>query len=249
MNTVERTCPVCSAIYFADAQRLKHGRQTTCSRKCSYLLRANQLSSGLEVSCSYCGALFKRSLRLLAKPKHGAAFCSPECHYAARGCGIVKRTVLKPYRYTESGKAAMLAASKRPKGKRIFRWIECDHCGKQFVDPSDGRKRKSGLTFCSLSCCNSYRTGKNNPSWRGGHLEYYGPNWRPLRRAARKRDNYSCRRCGVKTHRAPDVHHIRPISNFSNPDDANTLDNVICLCHPCHMHVEWHGIDFAIESK
>ena len=39
---VERACEMCAAHYDADTQRLKHGRQTTCSRACSYLLRAQK---------------------------------------------------------------------------------------------------------------------------------------------------------------------------------------------------------------
>ncbi|OGB20608.1 MAG: hypothetical protein A3I66_22850 [Burkholderiales bacterium RIFCSPLOWO2_02_FULL_57_36] len=35
------TCPVCGNNYFADPVRLKHGRQSTCSRACSYKLRVS----------------------------------------------------------------------------------------------------------------------------------------------------------------------------------------------------------------
>lgn len=31
---VEQKCPVCGVTYFADQARLRHGRQTTCSRTC-----------------------------------------------------------------------------------------------------------------------------------------------------------------------------------------------------------------------
>ncbi len=43
-----RTCPVCSIEYYADPQRLKHGRQTTCSRFCSYKLRAKKHTKAPE---------------------------------------------------------------------------------------------------------------------------------------------------------------------------------------------------------
>jgi len=32
---IERECPVCGARYHAHVVRLRHGRQTTCSRRCS----------------------------------------------------------------------------------------------------------------------------------------------------------------------------------------------------------------------
>lgn len=41
LNRSTRTCPMCGINYFADLVRLKHGRQSTCSRACSYKLRAS----------------------------------------------------------------------------------------------------------------------------------------------------------------------------------------------------------------
>lgn len=38
-KTIHRICPVCNTKYTAEAIRLKFGRQTTCSRRCSYDLR------------------------------------------------------------------------------------------------------------------------------------------------------------------------------------------------------------------
>lgn len=158
----------------------------------------------------------------------------------------MKRVVTAPYTYTEESKARMREASSKPKGQRAFHPTLCLHCGKTFDDPNDGRTRKSGLTFCSLDCCNSYRKGDKNPAWRGGHPDYYGPDWRPVQQAALGRDGNTCQRCGTKPEgREPDVHHIRPVSSFENVNDANTLENFVTLCHPCHMHVEWNGFDFT----
>jgi hypothetical protein len=263
METTERVCPVCGTTYQADPKRLKHGRQTTCSRACSYAFRmqTRKLPTGerrpyqprttpgptlVTLTCSLCGEEFRRAPAHIAKVRHGHNFCSRKCHYAARSAGIVKRVVSRPYEYTPEGKAAIIASASLPKGKRVFHWITCTNCGVTFDDPTDGsRSRRSGMKFCSLDCCNDYRKGENNPAWRGGHPKYYGPDWRPLRRAARLRDGHCCRRCGTKPKRAVPVHHIIPVVNFENANDANTLDNVICLCPSCHMYVEWHGLDFT----
>lgn len=198
------------------------------------------------MACAVCGTPFTRSPSH-RKSKHGYDFCSRACHYKGRGLGFVKRVVTAPYVYTEESKARMREASSKPKGQRAFHPTVCLKCGKIFDDPNDGRTRKSGMTFCSLKCCNTYRSGESNPAWRGGHSEYYGPSWRRLRREARVRDDYTCRRCAkvMKTGRAPDVHHIQPVGSFPNPEEANTLGNLVSLCHPCHMHVEWHGMDFV----
>lgn len=241
----KRICPVCGVEYNADPVRLRHGRQKTCSRECSYRLVAAKLTRSVTMTCPVCGKEFKRCPSHLRRARH-ASVCSRECHYKARTLGIVGRVVDSPYNYTPESKAAMIAASSRPKGQRVFHPTICSNCGIEFDDVSDGRPRKSGKTFCSLDCCNAYRVGENNPSWRGGHPRYYGPSWRRARRDARKRDDYTCRRCGKVMKppgRAPDVHHIKPVSSFENADEANALDNLVTLCHPCHQFAEWNGID------
>jgi hypothetical protein len=50
---------------------------------------------------------------------------------------------------------------------------------------------------------------------------------------------------GKRVFHPPDVHHIKPIGSFSRPELGNTPDNLVSLCHPCHMLVEWNGMDFV----
>ena len=75
----------------------------------------------------------------------------------------------------------------------------------------------------------------------------YGPSWARARDAARVRDDYRCRQCGVpeRGDRAHEVHHIRPFREFGyiqgeNQYDrlANDLDNLITLCPTCHHRAE-----------
>lgn len=93
---VERNCPVCSTLYLADPARLKHGRQTTCSRECSYSLRGQQKANLEAKSCPVCGTLVSRSPSQ-QKAASGNFFCSRSCHYKGRTLGLVKRVVTKPY--------------------------------------------------------------------------------------------------------------------------------------------------------
>jgi len=96
--------------------------------------------------------------------------------------------------------------------------------------------------------------GKNNPSWKGGKVKYYGPNWPRQQRAARRRDNYTCQVCGIaqkKAGRSLDVHHIKPFRSFGYiPDEndnylqANALTNLITLCRSCHKKAESGAISF-----
>ncbi len=75
----------------------------------------------------------------------------------------------------------------------------------------------------------------------------YGPNWPAQRAAARQRDGYRCRTCGVPegSDRQHDVHHLRPFREFGyipGENDlyrqANALDNLITLCPRCHRRAE-----------
>src|SRR5699024_7581825 len=95
-NHVNRKCPVCSVSYKADPVRLRHGRQTTCSRACSYALRANKLEKGKTFECPVCEVEFTRAPSQI-KSKHGAIFCSAACMYKGRTLGLTPRIVDKPY--------------------------------------------------------------------------------------------------------------------------------------------------------
>lgn len=90
-NKLECECKICGAVYYADVARLKHGRQTTCGRFCSYQLRARSKQNGGEHTCAVCGKCFYRSPSQV-KAKHGVTACSIECGYKTR-----KRTVERPY--------------------------------------------------------------------------------------------------------------------------------------------------------
>jgi len=94
---VNRNCPVCGTSYQADPARLKHGRQTTCSRKCSYARRAEILSDSETKPCAVCETPVTRTPSQERLSKTDAFLCSRACHYKARGSGIVGRVVTKPY--------------------------------------------------------------------------------------------------------------------------------------------------------
>lgn len=90
-DQIKRECPACGKVYDADPTRLKFGRQTSCSRACSYQLRAAALKNGEKHQCGGCGKDVYRSPAQL-KGRHGLVFCSAKCGYSNR-----KRVVNKPY--------------------------------------------------------------------------------------------------------------------------------------------------------
>jgi len=247
----KRKCPVCGKIYLADEARLRHGRQTTCSRGCSYRLRATGLNKSQTYKCAVCHESVSRSP---AQVKSRFVFCSRKCHYLGRSLGFVDRIVKQSYKITEGGRKAWREAARRREGiprKPTISWT-CEVCGADRTITRGKYAPARKLRFCSPECANKAMRGVGNPSWRGGHPRYYGPDWRPLQRLARKLDNYKCKRCGTtqkKAGRALDVHHISPVSSYSNVNDANRIDNVVSLCHDCHMLVEWNGIDFELPDR
>lgn len=98
-----RACPVCDVQYDADPGRLKHNRQTTCSRKCSYQFRAKKTAeavrgrqspfkgvktgrpswnrtAGVYIDCGHCG----KEMRLEPNQVGRKKFCSKACFFAGR---------------------------------------------------------------------------------------------------------------------------------------------------------------------
>ena len=109
---VKRECPSCGATYQADETRLRHGRQTTCSRACSYAARAALQTTAVDVSCAMCGKTVQRcpSVR---KSRHGAEYCSRACHYKGRSEGLTGRVVVDGYNLTPESRARASAAAAR----------------------------------------------------------------------------------------------------------------------------------------
>jgi YHS domain-containing protein len=151
-------------------------------------------------------------------------------------------------------------------GQNNYSWrggmvdVTCGHCGQQFQDYPSNRQGHN-LYFCSRRCQGAWqalaRAGANSPTWKGGKIEYYGPNWRAQQRAARKRDKNTCQHCG-KTARqlkqALDVHHIMPFRDFGyipGVNDAyllaNVLTNLVCLCRGCHKRAEHNLIPLQLR--
>jgi hypothetical protein len=135
--------------------------------------------------------------------------------------------------------------------------IVCETCGDmRDVKPAE----EDSSRFCSQECMFEWRSelmsGESHPRWRGGYEPYYGPNWRPQRRKARDRDDYTCCLCGVgrEEHRGQygadhDVHHITPFREFDDCEAANRLENLITLCKQCHSKVEASTLEIPEGKK
>lgn len=76
-------------------------------------------------------------------------------------------------------------------------------------------------------------------SWSNDANEY-GPDWPPIRSAAKKRDGHRCQMCGTSESNGVvlHVHHKIPFRAFAGGEQANRLENLTTLCPACHHRAE-----------
>lgn len=213
----------------ADFKTSKTGK-FFCNMVC---LRAWEITATILVNCEECGKEFERLKSQASKQKH--QFCDKNCQGKWKG--------------------RQQQGENHPQWKADRPLVRCAMCDKEFR-PKWGSFKRNAHHFCDQKCVaqwrSIYRTGENSASWRGGHPRYYGPDWYRQMRAARERDGYKCRHCGItqkKARRALDVHHIEPFRTFGyilnhneNYKQANDLTNLITLCPQCHAKAEAHMI-------
>ena len=88
-------------------------------------------------------------------------------------------------------------------------------------------------------------TGENHPMWKGGGKLDYGSSWSRKREQRLKKDNHRCQNCGMAREKHVEeynldlnVHHIIPLREFENGDEANRISNLVTLCIPCHRKAD-----------
>lgn len=243
MPRITKPCETCGNLVTRRPSQISGPRRehTFCSRKCYGVWRAKEFvgerhhnyTDRVPVTCAACGKPMLRTPAHIAKHEH--YFCNRRC----KG----------------DWQIANLTDVRHPSFVGAMKCIPCAWCGHEV------RRYQSQITpyryqFCNEQCAgkwhSEYRVGENNPHWKGGPIDYYGPNWVKQKRATRKRDDHKCRACGrseKQNGRALDVHHIRPFREFDyiygeneNYLLANELTNLISLCNRCHTLVEHHKI-------
>jgi len=125
--------------------------------------------------------------------------------------------------------------------------VECTQCSEELEVErrTYNDYRKNGKNFyCSDDCrVESFRdsmSGEEHPRYTG-YQRYYGTSWRTKKKQARQRDNHKCQECGAtrdEMGQEPDVHHITPFREFDDSQEANKLDNLVCLCKRCHAKTD-----------
>lgn len=189
-------------------------------------------SRGLAlVKCPICGKEFKPK-RINGANKPAKRYCSRKCAcIASRGKISPKRTdrrildvVKKLY---PMGGAESLA---KMFGKSVKAICQIAHKLGIRLTPETYRKKVH-------ESARAYMKTKNNPGYISGNTcKEWGNNWPEQRKAALKRDKYTCQNCGNS---GRSVHHIKARRFFiGHMEDANTLDNLITFCSGCHIKIE-----------
>lgn len=195
------------------------------------------------LNCEICGAEFS------VKPYRAgkARFCSKQCggkwHMANRSMSNDHKAGNK---YRLGKRPSNAFTSEQVRGENNPRWAgyeehECSFCQKKIRKKpwlSRQQEHPSGLRFCSQACYKKHNVGPNNSRYLGGAMTYRGRGWRAIRRMAVQRDKGECQNCGKHVGDSIPVHHKIPYRMFSNPQEANELGNLICLCQSCHMKEE-----------
>lgn len=206
-----RECADCGAAFY-DPQ----SRRTYCDDCHSNAGEANGNWNGGKESanCERCDAPFE----YYPSTKEGV-YC-PECVASAD---------------------EFLGAAHRKEAERVT--TECSQCDDSMNVLQSDLDRGEGR-FCSRDCLAIWLSenvvGEQHHQWQDGETTYRGDWWR-VRREARERDSHECRICGTTASdegRKLDVHHIRPVRAFDDPQNAHRLGNVVTLCRSCHRKAE-----------
>lgn len=177
--------------------------------------------AGVELTCENCGETYRQKPHKTER----SSFCSEECHAEYR--------------------SSHWTGENAPNWRGGKKTLTCENCGEEYeVIPAEAKR---GSRFCSRPCMYEYarKTGRfsrdNHPRWKGGSRPKYDGDWSGARKRARKRDEYECQLCGLSendTDGQLDVHHIVPVREFDNPQNAHNLDNLVSLCRSCHFRLE-----------
>lgn len=110
----------------------------------------------------------------------------------------------------------------------------CKICGKERKFKAS-EIRRGQRVYCGFECYNRDRCGISTTHKRGR-------SWKKQREKSLKRDNYICRLCSRTP--AEVVHHIIPYKDFESHKEANKLNNLISLCHDCHVQTYLKEYEF-----
>lgn len=231
---VERTCELCGKHFMAIPSNVAKGLSRFCSKKCKGLA----MRTVEERACLLCGRVFRPRVA-------DGQYCSRQCMGAAftssveRPCDQCGKMIsVKPVHLqlhtSHYCSYRCMGLAFRTKQE----WV-CEFCGKTFAK-CDRPSRPPKHRFCSDVCQYSYYSGEHAVNWQGGITPEWiadrgSKEYQAWRRAVLKRDQYTCRRCGV-THTMLHAHHLYSFLAF--PNLRFDIANGHALCQKCHREIQ-----------
>src|SRR5262245_1673320 len=235
---VEKFCQHCGKSYFVSPYR--KDRSLYCSRSCSSSSKTGESARNwrggeIDLVCLHCGGKYS----LPPSQAKGNKYCSATCRSKAT------RLKGKSSNFWAGGKVKYICAQcgkdffDKASSKRRFcsmhchdinrqkrRSGTCENCGETF-EKKVSKSQRYNREFCSISCRDEFKVGKNSNNWIGGKsFEPYPITFNePFKRKIRERDNYTCAVCKGDGNI---VHHINYVKNDTVPE------NCITLCRSCH---------------
>jgi 5-methylcytosine-specific restriction endonuclease McrA len=198
-------------------------------------------------NCETCGKGFT------VKPYRAATarFCSFTCGgswHAKTRLALVRKPFALGNQLRKGLRPAHTFTSEEVSGSKNIKWQEgvvltCHQCAKVFRRKPwliRQNNKNSKVFFCSRACFTKSEIwkGEKSPCWVGGPKTYRGRGWKQARLKAVERDDGTCQGCGKRIGPSIPVHHRTPYREFATPEEANRLENLVCLCQSCHMRQE-----------
>jgi len=216
-NRIKTQCDECSKVLYRIPSRLKNFKYQFCNRECQGKWQSrtrngensSRFNGGLVTKhCLHCGESHNVTRSLGQRSK----YCSYRCYWDAMH---LKNTTT----------------------------TQCHNCKKE-IRIVNSKLKKHNHYFCGVACQRRFMRKDRIYNWISDRskLKDFNSSLRECadskkwRKKIFKRDNYTCKACGLKQSRRENinlnVHHIKKISDY--PGLILKLWNGITLCEKCH---------------
>jgi hypothetical protein len=143
---------------------------------------------------------------------------------------VLKKQAITTRNYSEAQKLLKQTGKKNPN----YRHGKC--CNNNYCLDCGKKIDKLGRSIRCYACRGKYYSGKKCPIFIHGHGNIYPKKFSyKLKNKIRKRDNYTCQRCGMKEQKHLNVYGKKTHVHHIDYNKENCKENnLITLCQKCH---------------